>query len=459
MRICAGARQNWYPPKSLERCGGQNSSFANEKASELSMPNRHSFYGWKLVAALWFLDFLNMGFPLYGGAVINTYMLKDIAMSRSTFGLGFTLLNLFVGLPSILVAASILKWGIRRTFGIGSAVILCGALWLALVAARPWQYVAGFGVLIGTGISFGTIVPVSTAVTRWFREYRGRAIAVALSASGFAGFVGAPLTNRILTANGGNWRQAWEVVAGVAIFSGALAFLFVKESPEALGQVVDGKEGQGDSTHTAITNSLVTKFAWTPQQAYATRSYWMIVIGGIACQFPFFFFVAHWLLHLKGAGIAAPDAAWAMGLFSVGAVAGRLIGGWLMDRLPARFAFMLGLSCYLLGSVLAIGANSHALWIAFIAAILYGTAFGWTFICMTTITAHYYGAAAYPKLSGMVMLITAIFCSPAGFIGGRLFDVYGNYRLPFELNMILAAAGMIALFFATMPVPPRLVQR
>jgi hypothetical protein len=58
------------------------------------MPNRQTFYGWKLVAALWFLDFLNMGFPLYGGAVINTYMLKDIAMSRSTFGLGFTLLNL-----------------------------------------------------------------------------------------------------------------------------------------------------------------------------------------------------------------------------------------------------------------------------------------------------------------------------------------------------------------------------
>ena len=55
------------------------------------MPNQQSFYGWKLVAALWFLDFLNMGFPLYGGAVINTYMLKDIAMSRSTFGLGFTL--------------------------------------------------------------------------------------------------------------------------------------------------------------------------------------------------------------------------------------------------------------------------------------------------------------------------------------------------------------------------------
>jgi len=44
-----------------------------------------------------------MGFPLYGGAVINTYMLKEIPMSRSSFGMGFTLLTfLWAFLPSSL---------------------------------------------------------------------------------------------------------------------------------------------------------------------------------------------------------------------------------------------------------------------------------------------------------------------------------------------------------------------
>ena len=418
------------------------------------MTNKQAFYGWKLVTALWFLDFLNMGFPLYGGAVINTYMLKEMAMSRSTYGLGFTLLNLFIGLPSIIVAASILKWGIRKTFGIGSAVILAGALWLSLMASRPWHYVVGFGVIIGTGISFSTIVPVATAVTRWFTRYRGRAMAMALSASGFAGFVGAPLINRILAANGGNWRQAWAVVASVAVVSALFAFFFVKERPEDLGQIADGAEDPGYSATGSATHVLVTKFPWTPREAYATRSYWMIVIGGIACQFPFFFFTAHWILHLKGAGIGGADAAWAMGLFSVAAVGGRLIGGWLMDRLAARFAFMMGLCCYLLGSVLAIDANPHALWIAYIAAILYGMGFGWTFICLNTATAHFYGPSAFPKLNGMALLVTAVFCSPAGVIGGKLFDLNGNYSLAFEINMLLAAFGIIALCFATLPVPP-----
>jgi MFS family permease len=420
------------------------------------MTPRQSFYGWKLVFVLFSLDFLNMGFPLYGGAVINTYMLKDIAMSRSTFGLGFTLLNLFVGLPSMIVAASILKWGIRKTFAIGSALILVGALWLSVVASRPEHYLIGFGVLIGTGISFGTIVPASTGVTRWFKRYRGRAMAITLSASGFAGFIGAPVTNRILTGNGGNWRQAWAVVAGVAILSAVIASLFVKETPDDLGQTPDGEAGPVDSAKASMAQALVTKFPWTPRQAYSTRAYWMIVLGGMASQFPFFFFTAHWLLHLKGAGIRPSDAAFAMGLFTMGAVIGRLIGGWLIDRLAARFAFMLGLCCYFVGSVLALKVSPHALWIAYTAAILYGIGFGWTFICMNTATGHFFGPAAFPKLNGMAMLLTAVFCSPAGFIGGRLFDIHGNYSLAFEINILIAALGVVALFFAKMPPAPSL---
>ncbi len=432
----------------MQSCG------SNRATDKLNMTWERGFYGWKLVFFLWFLDFLNMGFPLYGGAVINTYMLKEIPMSRSVFGLGFTLLNLFVGIPSILVAASIVRWGIRKTFGIGSALILIGSLWLSLIAARPWHYWVGFGVLIATGISFGTIVPAATAITRWFSRYRGRTMAVTLSASGFAGFFVSPLINRILTANGGNWRQAWAVVAGISVLSAIVAFVFVRERPEDLGQSVDGGPEATHVTRSSSRRALVTTFPWEPRQAYRTLPYWMILIGGIACQFPFFFFTAHWLLHLRGMGLHPADAAWAMGLFTLGSVFGRLIGGWLMDRMAARYAFMLGLCLYFLGSFLAIRVAPDALWIAYSAAISYGLAFGWTFICLNTVTGHFYGPAAFPKLNGMQLVLGAVFCSPAGFLGGRIFDAYHSYTLAFELNCVVAAIGIVAVFFARMPTPP-----
>jgi MFS family permease len=418
------------------------------------MTPERGFYGWKLVFILWLVDFLNMGFPLYGGAVINTYMLKEIPMSRSSFGLGFTLLNLFVGIPSILVGASIVHWGIRKTFGIGSAMILAGALWLSFLTSEPWHYWVGFGVITATGISFGTIVPAATAITRWFSRYRGRTMAVTLSASGFAGFMVAPAINRILTANGGNWRQAWALVAGISILSAMVAFLFVKERPEDLGQVVDGGLGTALSAKAIAAAARVTKFRWEPWQVSRTRAFWMILIGAIACQFPFFFFTAHWLLHLKGLGVRPADAAFAMGLFTLGAVFGRLIGGWLMDGMEGRYAFMLGFCCYFLGSFLAIRVSPEALWIAYSAAILYGTGFGWTFICLNTVTGNYYGPAAFPKVNGMTLVLASLFCSPAGYLGGKIFDSRHSYALAFEVNSVLAAMGIVALCFAQMPQPP-----
>src|SRR5438128_9649779 len=108
--------------------------------TRIDMTAQREFYGWRLVFILWLLDYLNMGFPLYGGAVINTYMLKEIPMSRSAFGLGFTVLNIFVGIPSILVGASIVRWGIRKTFGIGSALIFAGALWDSFIYYKPLHY-------------------------------------------------------------------------------------------------------------------------------------------------------------------------------------------------------------------------------------------------------------------------------------------------------------------------------
>src|SRR5258706_2239646 len=126
------------------------------------MTLERGFYGWKLGFILWLLDFLNMGFPLYGGRVINTYMFQQIPMSHSAFGLRFTIFNVFAGITSIHVAASIVRWGIRKTFCIGSALILLGALWLSWIASPPWHYWVGFGVLPATGTSFGTIIPAAT---------------------------------------------------------------------------------------------------------------------------------------------------------------------------------------------------------------------------------------------------------------------------------------------------------
>ena len=417
------------------------------------MTKKPGFYGWTLVAVLFALDFAFMGFNFYGGSVINTYMLKQIPMSRSIYGLGFSLTNLFVGLPSTIIAVVIIRWGLRASFGIGAALLLTGTVWLSFFASQPWHYLVSFGVLVGAGLGFATNVPVATAITRWFKRYRGRAMGIALSASGMAGFLCSPLVNRILAANGGNWRQAWEIVSVFTVAAGIIALVFVRERPEDMGQTVDGLRENASAQLAPGAKSLFTSHAWTSSEAYRTRPYWIVCISGIACKYPYFFINAHWILHLKGAGISAASAAMGLGLFTLGGLSGRLLGGWLMDKMAARYALMLGFCCYLLATVLAIRVNAHALLVANAAAILFGLGFGWTFIAVYTVVGHFYGQAAYPKLSGMMALITSVTAAPSSAIGGKLFDSYGSYTPAFELIGLVTLVAMVALVFATMPEP------
>ncbi len=416
------------------------------------MPNERPFYGWRLVGALASMDFLNLGFPFYIGAVINPYMLQHIVMSRGMYGFGFTLLNLFVGLPSTLVAVSILRRGIRATYLIGSALVCVGSLFLAFVTTKPWEYLLGFGVINGIGVCFGDIIPGSTAAARWFERYRGRAVGLVLSGSGICGFLMAPLVDKLLRASGGNWHLGWEIVAGGAVLAGIIAVLFVKESPEDLGQLPDG--GTKMSSHARERHEasrLVTRFEWTPAEAYRTRGYWLVVVAGLAAQFPFFLFTAHWLLHLRGAGVSSGDAAFSMGLFTVSAIGGRLIGGWLMDTMTARFAFTIGLFCYVFGSLAALRVGASELLIADAAAVLYGLGIGWTFTCMTTCIAHFYGPSAFPKLAGTLLLLTSCGASPAGWVGGKIFDLSGGYARAWQLNILITVIGIVAILFAARP--------
>lgn len=403
------------------------------------------FYGWRLLGAIWLLDAFNMGFPFYGAAVINSAMLRQIPMNRSTFGFGFTLLNLFVGLPSIIIARSIERWGVRATFIIGGALICAGSLWLGLLTERPWQYLVGYGALIGAGVGFGTNVPLSAIVSRWFTRFRGRAMAIALTGSGVGGFISAPLIGHIVTGDKLGFRAGWIVVAIVAVASILIAYVSIKERPGDLGQVADGTETESQGF--AVAQELKTQRLWTPKQAFRTSAYWLIVIGSIACQYPTFFLVAHWILYLRGNGLSLASATWAFSVFTISNLGGRLLGGYLSDIIPARYAFALGLGSYVPATFLTLSHPSAAS----AAAVLFGTGFGCSFVCMNTVTANYYGHSAVPMLNGMMMLISALVCSPAGLVGGRLFDTCGSYVPAFELNLIILLIGILGLFFAKMP--------
>lgn len=416
------------------------------------MESVKKFYGWKLAVALWVIYFINMGFPFYGGTVISSLMLGEIKMDRSTYGLAFTLLNLFIGVSSVLISVSIARWGVKVTFMIGSGLIICGAVFMNAFASTPFHFLVGVGVIIGCGIGFGTVVPVSTTISRWFTHYRGRVMAAAFTAPAIAGLVAAPAMNWIIQTGGGTWRTAWLIVAGAVIVSMITAYVFVKEQPSDLGQTPDGEVLSEVSKDKGTKGkSLFTTFEWTPEQAYKTSSYWVILIGACVVQYPFFFFTAHWILAMKGIGFSPAIAAFSMGIFTMMGVPAKLLAGFLMDKIAARYVFILGFLCYIIAFTLAISMTSQTLMIAYLAASFVALGFGISFVAMQTVTAHYYGVKAFPKLNGNIMMLCSIVSCPAPIIAGKIFDQFKTYTPAFKLNIAIVIIGIIVVCFLKMP--------
>jgi len=199
-------------------------------------------------------------------------------MSHSAFGLGFTIFNVFAALTSILVAASIVRWGIRKTFGIGSALILLGALWLSLIASRPWHYWVG----LECSRQRESVSAPSSLQLR-----RSRAGSAAIEEERWPSLIRIRICRvfRFAADQSDTCGQWGKLAPGVGdgcrhfVLSAIVAFLFVKERPEELGQSVDGGPGAAQPAGSPAARKLVTAFPWEPRQAYRTLSYWMILVA------------------------------------------------------------------------------------------------------------------------------------------------------------------------------------
>ena len=288
------------------------------------------FYGWTIVVSLWIIYFLNVGFPMYGGQTVNTFMADKMGFKRTILGLAFSLFNLFQGLPGPIIGYTIQKKGARFSIALGSILILVSAIMMGYVVKSQWLFLLTFGVIAGVGVGFGTVVPVQTTVTQWFDRKRSRAMAITLTASGFGGFVAAPLLTKVLSGTG-KWNNCWLVVAAAALIALLIDLIMVKNKPADIGQIPDGtsfsEEKETKSNKKAVSYiPYSTKDEWTVKEALKNSKCWLTLLAAIGLYIPYMMLISHGIACLGDHGISAATAAFSISLITATSIAGRLLG-------------------------------------------------------------------------------------------------------------------------------------
>lgn len=396
------------------------------------------FYGWIVLLVAGLCYGFGMSPAYYSWSIFAPRITADLGIDRAAVGGVFGLFNTLHQCVGLLVGLAIARFGLRRVMPAGFCLTAAGLLLLAGAETAFACYV-GFSVLGGVGVGFSTTVPAQTLGQNWFRRRRARVIAAIFTVGGLAGWLVAPADAWVLERY--DWRTGWMLIAGLSAALGLLAAAFVRESPESVGQHLDGAAPAPGGGPGAAEADGRAADRWTARQAVRTPQFCLLLVCGVAYAAPWNTAVAHLTLHLIDVGHAETLAIGFVGSMALVSIGGRLMGA-VGDWIAPQYALAAALVLEGLGAGALVLAADPALAVAAVA--LLGVGFGMAFVCIPVVFSHFFGRGAFAVTSGIRTTCTGVFGGLGPWLAGAAFDATGSYAVPFIGLLLLGLAGAAA---------------
>jgi MFS family permease len=381
------------------------------------------FYGWILLGVLWLVFAFNLGFPAYGGPVLNTAMATELGFSRETLGLITTFYIIMSGLPGPVVAMAVNRFGVRRTLVAGSLMNVAGALFMATVAKSGAAAYLGFGLVIGGGVCTGAAIASQTALSRWFLRRRALALSILYSSGAIAGYFAVKYILPWAMQAGGTWRSGWWVIVTLSGVAAVLALVFVRERPEDMGLRPDGDADTSASDSARALPAYITRTPWESREVLSRPTYWLIVFSLVGGSGGYTLFLAHGIVHLQDLGHSIDVARGALATMTwTGLIAKAVIVlfGIFGPRVDPRYLWAVFMAFFGAGLVIIVEARTQHLVDAF--ATCLGIGFGGGVVCLMATIGNYFGLKAFALLSGIAIAINTTLSAVAPYVAGFLFD-------------------------------------
>ena len=405
------------------------------------------FYGWAIVLVAGLCYGCGMSPMYYSWSMFAPRLVVDLGVDRGDVGGVFGLFNVLYQFVGVGVGVSIVRLGLRRVMAAGFCVTAAGLL-LVSQAETVRDCYLGFSILGGIGIGFSTIVPAQTLGQNWFLRRRALVIGVIFAFGGVVGRLGAPADTWLLEHY--DWRTGWVVIAAISATLAVVAGVFVRETPETVGQSRDGHEPREGSEGSANEMAAVAD-QWTAAQAIRTPQFALMLVCGVAYAVPFNTAVAHLTLHLTDLGHAETGAIGLVGTMALVSIGGRLMGA-VGDWISPQWALAVALTLEGLGAGGLLLAADPALALA--AVSLIGLGFGLAYISIPVVFSHFFGRRAFAVTAGIRMTITGVFAGLGPWLAGLTFDATGSYAMPFIGLMLVGGAGAVCAALMRHPGAP-----
>ena len=384
-----------------------------------------------------------VGLALYGLPLYYDFFVRDFGWSRTQVTSGNALSKLVVGpLFGFVAGWCVDRFGPRRLMLAG--ILMAGVALIGLGRMTAlWMFYL-FYLLNALGYVCGGPLPNQVLLSRWFEAARGRAMGFAYLGIGVGGAL-VPLVSVSLVAAFG-WRIALQVL-GLLIIVLALPFAYaVRESPGVEDARLKGS--RSDERAPARSDDHVVARRLQPGGSIVailrTPAFYLLALGSMCSIAAVGGANQHLKLYLSlDRGYSQGEAARIISLVLAISIAGRLLMGWLADRMAKKHVMLL---IYLLVAVsipLLFLATSGTAMYAF--AVVFGLGLGGEYLIIPLIAAELFGVGVLGRLLGVVLTADGVAEAVSPMLIGYLRDVSGSYRIGFFWLIVVALAGAAAV--------------
>ncbi len=382
------------------------------------------------------LPFNTIGFVIGPIHEETGWSFAQISASVTVFGVVAALLAPVFG--SLADRHGVRKVALLSTLAFGIVFAAVGAVPASLFAFYMVFFLMG---LVGIG---STPVTWSRAVNMWFFKNRGLALGILLIGTSIAALVVPRVAVWAIAEYG--WRGMYPIVAAFPLLI-ALPVAWVWFREPTLEETPIEITSGGGLAGVTLAEALRDRRFWTIWLSIACVA---LAYGGAHIHMPEI---------IKMHGMTAAQGAGIMGMIGLALMAGRVVTGFLLDRIWAPLVCLPILLIPALASYWLMGSGTEQQTI-YLAAFMLGFAAGAESDLIAYLASRYFGMANYGKIYGMLYMPFGIASAVSPVLYGRVRDVTGNYDGMLFAAMFLFAGGAVLLItlgrypvFGTKPEP------
>jgi MFS family permease len=354
---------------------------------------------------------------------------------RAEFSMAIAIQNLAWGIGQPIFGAIAEKIGDRKAIAFGVALYVIGLV-VSAYAITPGQHqlleiLVGFGIA-GTG--FGVILAMVARAAS--DENRSLTLGIVTAAGSAGQVVGPPVAEALLNVL--PWQSVFLVFAGIIFAS--LLFLPLLKAPEK-----------------PATPELEETLGQILGKAFRDPSFTLIFIGFFSCGYQLAFITAHFpafiteycgpiapggVLHTMGVTTTSALGAIAIALIGLANIAGTLFAAYLGKTYSKKNL----LALIYLGRTIA-AASFILLPITPTSVIIFSVVMGSLWLATVPLTSglvgYIYGLRYMGTLYGIVFFSHQLGSFVGVWLGGAMYDLYGNYTLVWWVGVGVGALSAI----------------